>query len=674
MPLLTVANLEFHYGDRAILNGVNLSLEMGDHIGLVGRNGCGKSTLMKLIAGLSKHKPDAGQIQLQRSATAGYLSQHHDLNLENTLREEAGTAFAEVERLHKQLENVAEKMGDADPDELDKLMKQYERLEHDIEAAGGYAVDHIIEETLHGLGLTDELFNIKVGDLSGGQRGRLALAKLLLAEPDLLLLDEPTNHLDIPGRQWLEQFISNYRGAVILISHDRWLLDRCVKCIYEMENGQLVEYPGNYQKFRQLRKERFEALRTARDKQQTYIKQQQSFIDRYRAGQRSKQAQGRESRLDRYKQDLIELPQEFGTMKLRFNPQERSGDIVLDGESLKLSYGDRTLFQDITIRLKRGERLGVIGPNGAGKSTIVRVLLDEQTPDEGKVRLGANLSVGYFRQTHDGLDLNQSVVQFLQKFVANNTEQEARDLAGAFLFSGQDQDKYLSVLSGGERGRAVLASLMIGGHNLLVLDEPSNHLDIPAAERLEEAIQQFTSADQKYGVNKDTEGTLVLISHDRMLLDNTVNRLLIFDGKGGVEQFDGTYHEYLETLSRKKAEAAAKQEAAEKERQAQEKAARKKQQQQEKKAAEKQAASTGKGKSKKQKQKKTNTRFGHLSLSKIEARIEELETRRSELDQLLADPETYKDQSRFNELHKEHETISDELQPLEEEWASRADS
>ncbi|MEM9420650.1 MAG: ABC-F family ATP-binding cassette domain-containing protein, partial [Planctomycetota bacterium] len=502
MALLSVANLVFSFGDRAILDGVNLTVDSGQHVGLVGRNGCGKSTLLKMIAtqggtkGLpSGLKPESGQIQLARGSSAGYLHQDHDLDMDRTLREEAGHAFAELESLHQKLEETAEAMGTAEPDQLDALMKKYQQLEERMEASGGYAVDHKIDETLHGLGLTDAMFNIKCGDLSGGQKGRLALAKLLLSEPDLLLLDEPTNHLDIAGREWLEGFLSTYAGGVVLISHDRWLLDRVVTKIYELEAGQMVEYPGNYAKFRTLRAERIEDQRRAYEKQQTLIKSEQGFIDKFRAGQRAKQAQGREKRLERFKRDhLIEPPVELDVMKLNFSPKKKGNDVVAQAEGLKLVHDNdgaaKQLFENVDLTIKRGDRLGVIGPNGAGKSTIIRCLLGEQTPTAGSAKIGSQIDVGFFTQTHEHLDLSRTIVEYLRDYTPNELEQEARDLAGAFLFSGHSQDKQMSVLSGGERARAVLAGLVNGGHNLLVLDEPTNHLDIPSAERLEEALRR----------------------------------------------------------------------------------------------------------------------------------------------------------------------------------------
>ncbi|MEM6460182.1 MAG: ABC-F family ATP-binding cassette domain-containing protein, partial [Planctomycetota bacterium] len=566
MALLSVANVTFSYGDRVVLDGVNLTVDAGQHVGLVGRNGCGKSTLLKMIAAhadaerseasaIPPLKPESGQIQLSRGAAAGYLHQDHDLDLARTLREEAGHAFAELEALHQQLEETAEAMGTAEGDQLEVLMKKYEQFEERMQASGGYAVDHRIDETLHGLGLTDAMFGIRCGDLSGGQKGRLALAKLLLAQPDVLLLDEPTNHLDIAGREWLEQFLSTYAGAVVLISHDRWLLDRVVTKIYELEAGQMVEYPGNYEKFRELRAARIEDQRRAFEKQQTKIKQEQGFIDRYRAGQRAKQAQGREKRLERYKRDhLLEPPVELDVMKLNFSPKQRGNDIVANAEGLSLTHDNdgspKRLFAEVDLTLKRGERLGVIGPNGAGKSTFVRCLLGEQEPTSGGGKLGSQIDVGYFTQAHEHLDLGKTIVEYLRGFTPNELEQEARDLAGAFLFSGDEQDKPLSVLSGGERARAVLAGLVNGGHNLLVLDEPTNHLDIPSAERLEDTLRTYTTQQQAYstkaGGPSGQAGTLILITHDRMLLDHLVDQLLVFDGDGGCTHFLGTYSEWLD--------------------------------------------------------------------------------------------------------------------------------
>ena len=673
MALVSVANACFDYGDRRVLDGVNLTLDQGQHVGLVGRNGCGKSTLLKLIATaggvaeFSDLKLTDGQIQLARGATAGYLHQDHNLDPDKTLLEQAKSAFAASDDVQREMEAVAEQMGDPavydDPKKLEQVMARYAELEERLASSGGYATDHLVEETLHGLGLEDEFFGVRCADLSGGQRGRLALAELLLQQPDVLLLDEPTNHLDIAGRQWLERFLTDYRGAVLLISHDRWLLDRVASKIYELELGGMVEYPGNYAKFRELRHTRVLEQRRAYEKQQTQIKSEKQFIAKFKAGQRAKQARGRETRLKRFIRDhAIEPPQELDTVKLTFNPRTRSGDTVIDAEELTQIYDGVSLFEGLTMQVKRGQRIGVIGPNGAGKSTLIRCMLGAQQPAAGHARLGSQVSVGHFTQTHEHLDLNQTVVEYLAKFVPSGTEQEACDLAGAFLFSGDDQDKQLAVMSGGERARAVLAGLMAGGHNLLVLDEPTNHLDIPSAERLEEALRRYTTASKKYstGVNQGgAEGTLLLITHDRMLLEELVDELIVFDGRGGVEHFLGGYADYLRDRGDP---AAAADDAAVAVRKAKTKPKRKVEPSKTKKVA-----PAGSGKT----QRSGRGEVGKLSREKLEAEIEWLEARIQEIDFSMQDPSVYEDGGRVSSLKKEREAAQSRLVPLNEEWMAR---
>ena len=668
MAILSVANLRFGYGDHIVLDGANLTLELGEHVGMVGRNGQGKSTLMKLIAGLNNMKPDAGQVQLARGSTVGYLHQDPKLNLEQTLREEAQSVFAELEKLHIELDEISHAMAEADGEELDKLLKRYEIVEHQMQAAGGYAVDHQIEQALHGLGQGDETFNVKVKDLSGGQRGRLALAKLLLSKPDLLLLDEPTNHLDITGRIWLEEYLTSYPGAVVLISHDRWLLDRVVSKIYEVEIGRVFEYPGNYHKFTELRAERRMVAQRVYEKQQDKIRQEKNFIDRYKAGQRAKQARGRESRLNRYISDeLTERPIELNVMNLQLPAPPRSGDQVLAVENLNKSYeeGKKNLFEHLNVIIRRGDRIGIIGPNGAGKSTLVRCMLGEQEADSGHAKLGSQVLVGHFKQVHDDMRADQTIIEYLTKRMPNENGQLAREMAGAFMFSGNDQDKELGTLSGGERSRVALAAMIAGTHNLLVLDEPTNHLDVLSAERLEEAARLFTAEPTGWGDQARGGGTLILISHDRWLLDALVNQLLILDGHGGVKHFWGNYSQYIEAQNSKQQEADARK-AQEQERQA---AAVKAQEQAQKKKQESKPKSKPKAKNKP----KRGGALTKMSQAKLENRIMEIETELADLDTKLADPDTYKDHKRFTELQDKHEKLSKELGPLEEEWAERGE-
>ncbi len=643
MALLSVANLSYHVGDRALLTGASLTLNGDDHVALVGSNGSGKSTLLRLIAG--QLRPDGGHVQLARGATCGYLPQDPQLQPGHTLRQEAATALADLHQLHQQLEQVAVEMAEADSASLEQLMRRYEHLEKKVHSAGGYVVDHEIDATLHGVGLDDDLFDVKVENLSGGQKGRLALAKLLLQGCDLLLLDEPTNHLDIAGREWLEQYLQSFPGAVILISHDRWLLDRAATRIYELEDGRLIDYPGNYAKYRQLRAELRLTQHRAWEKQQDLIRREQSFIDRYRAGQRAKQAQGREKRLERLVRDHgLDKPVEADNVSIRIPTPRRSGDVVILAEHLSKGYGQRTLFADLDLKLERGQRLGVIGPNGCGKTTLLRCLLGELAPDAGSVRLGSGVDVGYFRQVPENMDLSQSVAEYLRRFT--DSEQAARDLAGAFLFSGIDQDKPLAVLSGGERTRAALAGLIVGGHNLLVLDEPTNHLDIPSAERLEDALARYLRLERAHG-KRDEAGTLILITHDRMLLQDLVDQLLVFDGRDGVRLFRGSYREYVEQQRQVAAAVPAS---------APLPSSRK---------TESPAAPAGSSSAERPHRKLSNQR--------LDQRIEQLERRKTEIDAALADPRTYRDANKARDLQQDRQAVVDELTTLEAEWLLRAE-
>ena len=635
MALLTLVNLTHAHGDNRVLDGASLTVQANERIGLVGRNGCGKTTLMRLITG--QINPDVGSVQYSKGTRIGYLPQEPVLDGKRTLRREAEQAFAGLAKLHDQLETVSHEMAEAEGDALDGLMKKYERLEHEMQAAGGYAVDHRIDATLHGLGLGDETFDVPVSGLSGGQKARLALAKLLLSEPDVLLLDEPTNHLDIAGRVWLEQFLKAYSGSVMVVSHDRWLLDEVVDRIVEIDRGKMIEYPGNYAAYREQRDLRRLEQQRVYDKQQTFIRQQKQYIDRYKTGQRAKEARGRQKKLDRFiRDDVVDQVHHEKVMNLKLPPAKRSGDMVLTADGVGMAYDTKRLFKDVHLVLKRGQRIGVIGPNGCGKSTFVRCAIGRQEPSEGATRLGANVRIGYYHQTHEHLDDDDTPVTFLQRAIPDGMEQNARDVAGAFLFSGVEQDKPFAVLSGGERTRAVLASLMVGGHNLLVLDEPSNHLDIPSSERLEEALRQY-------------DGTLVLITHDRMLLADTVDELLVFEPGGRVRHFIGGYRDYVEA-----------------QREAVETKAEPVKRKDKPKPGKKKAGA-------KPRAAKRKSRFGHMRDEDLEAKIMETEAKLAEIDQQLADPDLYRDKDRFRQVHDERENLAAALKPLEEEWLNRAE-
>jgi len=650
MSLVTLSNVTHAFGSRVILDGATLAIEPGEKIGLVGRNGQGKTTLMRVMLGAMT--PDAGSVQRQRGMRVGYLAQDPDLEPDDTVRDAAERAFATLHDLHVQLNDVYEQMAGADDGQLNRLLRRQSDLEARIEAEGGYAIDHKIDATLHGLSFNDEQFNLKVHQLSGGQKNRLGLAKLLLESPDLLLLDEPTNHLDIAGRQWLEQFLADeFPGAVIVVSHDRWLLDRVVSRIIEVERAGVRDYPGNYHKYLELREQRQLTQARVYDKQQTAIRKQEQFIRKYKAGQRAKQARGRAARLERFKRDeLVDRPVELDVMKLNLPRAPRSGEIVARAEGISKSYGDLTLFDAFDFTIYRGDRIGIIGPNGVGKTTLVRCLLGEIEPDAGRVRLGTRLAIGYYRQIQDHLDQTLSVVKYLQSVIVaedgstHASEQQARSLAGMFLFSGDEQDRPLGELSGGERSRAVLAGLVASAKNLLVMDEPTNHLDIPSAERLEQVL----SRDGAY------EGTLLLISHDRALLDATCDKLIIFEGDGSVRVFEGTYHDLLWQEQQQQSHS---------DRESKAEARRGKPRERQK----------GAGATRIERSAESNDGLQALSISKLEQRIEAIEQRRAQIDELLLDPAVYSDGQQCNALKAEREALGAELQPLEAEWARRAE-
>jgi len=671
VPILTATNISHNYGDRPILQGVSLSIEPTDRIGIVGRNGAGKTTLMKILTG--QLKPDMGQVVLQRGSRVGYLHQDHNLDPTETLREAAEGAFEELHRIHLELNHLFEAMATAKGDELDRMLQKQIELETAMEAAGGYTIEHKIEEVLHGVGFTDAQFNIKVGSLSGGQKGRLALARLLLESPDVMLLDEPTNHLDIEGRLWLEDYLTReFKGAVVMVSHDRYLLDAVVTRIIEAEQCRLIDYPGNYMAFRQLRAERRLVMHRAYEAQQSKIKKEEEYIRRFKAGQRARQAMGREKRLDREKRDnLLERPMEMAELRLNLPKAERSGDMVASARGVSKAYTNeegktKVLFKDLDVTINRGERWGIIGPNGAGKSTLIRCLLGETPVDSGVVRIGSNVKVGHYKQTHEHVPSDVQVYRYLQGVIlkeapqAAMSEQAARNLAGAFLFSGEDQEKDMGMLSGGERSRAVLAGLLASAKNLLILDEPTNHLDISSAERLEDALA-MPDEDNDEGYN----GTLILISHDRALIDATCDHLIVLDGKGNTEIFTGGYTDWHEKeLERKKR--LARQESEEKER-------RENAERQKKAQAEAQAQ---KEKQRQQQHKAANpstNALARLKTEQLEQKIEKLQQRLKQIDQDLGDPDVWRDARKSSQLSDERTRVNSELEPLEFEWARRAE-
>ncbi|MBO6513983.1 MAG: ABC-F family ATP-binding cassette domain-containing protein, partial [Phycisphaerales bacterium] len=626
-----------------------------------------KSSLIKIIAGVLP--PTDGAVSTGKS-TIGYLHQNPELNPDHTLREAVASAFDHIKELDARLHEIFDAMADADQNELDRLLKEQTKIEHEIETSGGLVNDHKVDQILHGLGFRDAQFSIKVTDLSGGQKARVALGKLLLQNPTVLLLDEPTNHLDIQGREWLEVFLRDeFNGAVILISHDRYMLDRVVHRIIEVEHARLIEYPGNYAAFKKQRAERRMVQMRAHEKQKAEFKREEAFIAHFKAGQRAKQAKGRESRLNRAKQQTIERPLEMDSLRLSLPKARRAGDIVLTGRSLTKIYtnedgSDKVLFKGLDIRIERGQRWGVIGPNGAGKSTLIRCLLEEQSLDSGTVKLGTNLDIGHFTQTHDDVDMSKTVYRHIQDTVKKNTEEqvtlselEARTIAGAFLFSGDDQQRELHEMSGGEKARAVLAGLLASAKNLLVLDEPTNHLDIPSAERLEATFAR-THHNPKTGKTTSGayEGTAILISHDRALIDAVCDHLIILDGHGDAEIFAGTYSEWKEQEDIRQRSSQITDRT----------------QTKPKKQPIDESVDIPKKSTKPAQQPVKKSRFSWMPINQIEERMTDVQILIKNLDAQLDDADIWKDIEHANAVTSERDALKAELDELEDEWLNKS--
>jgi ATP-binding cassette subfamily F protein 3 len=652
MPLVTASNLRVTLGAKQVLDGATFGLEPGERVGLVGRNGCGKTTLLKILCNTAKM--DSGDVSLQRGVRLGYMAQEHRFDVGDTMRTAASKAMAEADQAKIALDAVFEAMATAEGDELQRLLDRQVELEEAIERGGGWSSDHLVDAVLHGLGFVDEQFDIPVTGLSGGQKARLSLARLLLQNPDVILLDEPTNHLDIDGCKWLETFLAEtFKGAVVVISHDRRLLDRVVHRIEEIHDGRVRSYPGNYEAFVALRAERHLSQMRVHEKQLDKIRSEERYIMRYKAGQRAKQARGRATRLERFKRDeLVERPIELDSMRISLPSGPRVGDSVLVAEGISKKLGDRQLFSNLDLFIAPGDRIGIIGPNGTGKTTLVRTLLGELEPDTGTIKRSPKMHAGWFRQTHEHLDRTLNIWQHLQRTVparpggSKLTEQEARNLAGAFLFSGIEQEKALGELSGGERARAVIAGLVAGGHNLLVLDEPTNHLDIPSAERLEEAL----AMDPDDG---GFDGALLLVSHDRALLAATCDRLIVMDGHGNASLFDGTYDEW-------EAKRAADARAAATPKESQRRAPT--------------PAPAAKPSPKPAEPKGKRSPLDNKSAEELESAIARMNARKTAIDEDLVSPALARDRAKLDRLLKEREQLEKDLAGHEEAWLRKADA
>ncbi len=518
--MINASNIYIQYGNRILLNRVNLVVYEKDKLGLVGRNGAGKSTMLKIIAG--DMTPQAGNVTRPNETTLGFLHQEMDLPKGKTVLEETMTAFDQVRKLEKRMEAINEEMAtrtDYESDAYIKLVEEFTELNDRFEVLGGSSMEAEIEKVLKGLGFKQKDFQRLTDEFSGGWQMRIELAKMLLQRPDYLLLDEPTNHLDIESIIWLENFLKYYSGAVIIISHDKQFLDNVTKRTVEVDMGKLYDYKASYSKYVQLRAERREKLQSAYDNQQKVIAQRERTITRFMAkATKTKMAQSMQKQLD--KMDRIELDVENNsTMRLRFPPAPRSGDVVIDAKAIEKRYGELLVLNGVDMQLNRADRVAFVGQNGQGKTTLAKIIVDAIPATDGDLNLGHNVMIGYYAQNQsDTLQSNLTLLETMENHSPAEMRTKLRNILGTFLFSGEDVDKKVSVLSGGERARLALACLLLRPFNLLVLDEPTNHLDMHSKEVLKNALIEY-------------DGTLIVVSHDRDFLAGLTSTTIEFRDK-----------------------------------------------------------------------------------------------------------------------------------------------
>jgi len=537
MAVLCTYNVAKSFGANDLFEGSTVEIPHGAKIALVGSNGVGKSTLLHIL--IKSDEPSAGSVQHMKGLTIGYLPQRPILDGDRTVWDEMMTAFANLRAREAKLAALSDQMSQAEGQELNAIMERYGELEAEFDHDGGYTYEVRTRQVLQGLGFGQAEYQQPLKQLSGGQKTRALLARLLLEAPDLLVMDEPTNHLDINAIEWLESFLKTWSGALLVVSHDRYFMDHVVDVIWEMEWGQIEVYRGNYSHYLLPRADRHERLLREYEAQQEFIAKEEEFIRRNIAGQNTAQAKGRLRRLERLKEDkLIFRPRKQQHMHMRLKADLRSGDKVLITDDLVVGYErNKPLVTVPNITLYRGEVAAIIGPNGVGKTTLLKTLLRELAPLHGSSRLGAAVQPGYFAQAHEGLNPNLSVLDELL-LVRNLPLSEARNYLASFLFTGDDVFRPVSTLSGGERGRLALAKLALDGSNFLLMDEPTNHLDIPSQEILQDVMSDFS-------------GTILLVSHDRYLIDALATQIWDIQ-PNGMNVFEGSYQEYLQTREMEK--------------------------------------------------------------------------------------------------------------------------
>ncbi len=529
------------YGTDVIIEDVSFGVEKGDRIGIVGPNGSGKTTLLNIIGNVLE--PSSGSVYIRNDVSVGYLRQNENFFSEGTVIEEAQKSFEHFFAMEKQIENLQMKIADHESPTFERDLTQYTELIEEYEKKGGYTYKSELSAVLRAMGFDEEAQQKKIGVLSGGENTRLALSCMLLKKPDILMLDEPTNHLDLRMLAWLENFLKSYNGTVLVVSHDRYFLDRIVNKIFDMSGGVLNVYTGNYTEFLTKKAERLEVMRREYENQQAEIARQEEIIRRFKqhgTEHLAKRAKSREKRLAHM--ELVERPEYAQTkMKLNFKTNYNSGSEVIVGENLSKSFGEKKLFHDVTLTVRKGERICIIGDNGIGKTTLLKILMEQEPSDSGYLKIGYNVDFGYYDQRQQLVDDNETVLGEMKNAYHLYSDTEMRSLLGRFLFFGDDVFKKVGDISGGEKAKLSLLKLMLSGANTLVLDEPTNHLDIDSREVVEETLLEFG-------------GTLVIVSHDRYLLEKIPDRILELT-EDGIVEYKGNFDYYLEKTGQLEAQA-----------------------------------------------------------------------------------------------------------------------
>jgi ATP-binding cassette, subfamily F, member 3 len=635
MLLLSAKSVSRQFDAEPVFHNVSFEIRTGEKVGLVGPNGTGKTTLMNILAGLDE--PDEGVVETHSSAQVALLEQQADFAPGRTLLEEARSGLAHLYRLQSESLELAEQMaGGHDAKALEGLQKRYDALQQELHRMDAYNVDHRVDEVLQGLGFTPDQYDRPLAQFSGGQQNRALLVRLLLRAPDLMLLDEPTNHLDIAATEWLEDYLSRCRQAVILVSHDRYFLDRVTTRILEMQGGVVTDYPGNFTAYWSQREERHKVLQRTYEKQQEFIAKTEDFIARNRYGQKHAQAADREKKLERLQR--VELPQDIGTLPMNFGQPTRTGDWVIDAVGLSKGY-DGPLFTDFTLQIERGDRIGMFGPNGSGKTTLLRTLIGELQPDAGTLRFGTNVKIGYFDQHLTGVDPNADAIEAVRP--PDNpamTAPQIRELLARFGIRGDMVFRQVGSMSGGERNKVELARLAALNANVLVLDEPTNHLDLWARDSLESALKAF-------------DGTIVFVSHDRYFLDRLAAGVIVLE-PGQWRFYHGNYSDYLQFKKNLALETQANGSP--------------------RKSADEKKDTDKAGRTK-DKESRRKRKFPYRKIEEIEAEITEHESLLEQLQADLASPEVQRDGRRVKETMQAYEDAQTRLDALYEHWEEAAE-